>query len=70
MEIEQGLFHGGCVGCAQAKQGGTPVCCKCCFFECNWRLSDLNDKTKAEKEAKEKRRERLRAGMTGDGGTV
>lgn len=59
MEIKKGLYHGGCVGCAQAEQGGTTVCLGCQFFDANWNLPDKNDEHERRKRWKDKERERL-----------
>lgn len=37
------MFHGGCTGCTQQEINGVDFCVKCCNFDGDWDLPDLNN---------------------------
>lgn len=46
-------FHGGCNGCSNELS----ICPDCMYFNCDWSLPDLNDKTKEQEDKKNKLRQ-------------
>ena len=41
---EMYVFHAGCNGCTQQVEKGVDHCVKCCYFDSDWHLLNLNNR--------------------------